>query len=88
MSLVGRHFRMFSSLLDELTRSQVIQDALLTPRIMGSVLVTATEKEQLEEFCAVSEMPELPVDELARLDDLYADNFGLGEKDPLKSSVA
>ena len=70
------------------TMAQVSLKFALTPRIIASVLVTATEKEQLEEFCAVSEMPELPADELARVAELYDDNFGLGEKDPLKSSVA
>lgn len=70
------------------TMAQVSLKFALTPRIIASVLVTATEKEQLEEFCVVSEMRELPADELARVAELYDDNFGLGEKDPLKSSVA
>ena len=68
--------------------AQVSLKFVLTPQIIASVLVTATQKDQLEEFCAVTEMPELPKAELARVDELYEDNFGLGDKDPLKSSVA
>ncbi|NQW16253.1 MAG: aldo/keto reductase [Chloroflexi bacterium] len=70
------------------TMAQVSVKFVLTPEIIASVLVTATEKSQLEEFCGAVDMPELPVDELDRLSGLYADNFGVGEKDQIKSSIA
>ena len=70
------------------TMAQTSIKFVLSPQIIASVLVTATEKSQLEEFCGAVEMPDLPVGELDRLTALYADNFGVGEKDQIKSSVA
>ena len=70
------------------TMAQTSIKFVLSPQIIASVLVTATEKSQLEEFCGAVDMPDLPVDDLERLTTLYADNFGVGEKDRIKSSVA
>lgn len=70
------------------TMAQISIKFVLHPESIASVLVTATEKAQLDEFCAAVTMPNLPANQLARLDALYADNFGLGEKDKIKSSVA
>ena len=70
------------------TMAQTSIKFVLSPPIIASVLVTATEKSQLEEFCGAVDMPDLPVDDLERLTTLYADNFGVGEKDHIKSSVA
>jgi aryl-alcohol dehydrogenase-like predicted oxidoreductase len=71
----------------EATIGQIALKYVLTPEIVASVLVTATTAEQLVEYCAASDQPDLPRAELDRVDILYADNFGMGEKDALKSSV-
>ena len=70
------------------TMAQTSIKFVLAPQIIASVLVTATENSQLEEFCGAVDMAELPSDHLDRLSGLYADNFGVGEKDRIKSSVA
>ena len=70
------------------TVGQIAIKFCLTPEPIASVLPTITTPQELEEYAAAPEIDPLPADELERLAELYADNFGLGEKDPLKSSVA
>ena len=68
------------------TVGQIAIKFCLTPQIMASCLPTMTKMEQLEEYAAAPDIDELPQDELDRLAALYLDNFGVGEKDPMKSS--
>ena len=68
------------------TVGQIAIKFCLTPDIMASCVPTITNEAQLDEYVAACDIDELPVAELARLDELYADNFGVGEKDPMKSS--
>ncbi|MEX0762120.1 MAG: aldo/keto reductase [Dehalococcoidia bacterium] len=70
------------------TVGQIAVKFCLTPPIMASVLPTMTTMDELDEYAAAPDINDLPQDELARLSELYAGNFGLGPKDPLKSSVA
>jgi aryl-alcohol dehydrogenase-like predicted oxidoreductase len=53
-----------------------IQFLLAQPRI-SSVLPTMTEAVQLDEFAAAADLPPLSGEELGRVDELYADNFGV-----------
>ncbi len=48
------------------------------PRVM-TVLPNIYDREQLVEFAAASEAPALTADELARVEELYLDNFGIDE---------
>jgi aryl-alcohol dehydrogenase-like predicted oxidoreductase len=50
--------------------------ALASPEIV-STLPNIYDEEQLEEFAAASERPDLTEEELARLEELYENNFGL-----------
>jgi aryl-alcohol dehydrogenase-like predicted oxidoreductase len=59
----------------------------LAPEIVASVLPTMTNMAQLEEYARAPEIAELPAGELRRLAELYAANFGLEEREPLRSSV-
>lgn len=68
------------------TVGQIAIKFCLAPPIMASCLPTITSEAQLEEYASVPDIDELPVDELDRVSELYADNFGTGEKDPMKSS--
>ncbi|MBV8531872.1 MAG: aldo/keto reductase, partial [Candidatus Eremiobacteraeota bacterium] len=51
---------------------------LAEPRVM-TVLPNIYDREQLAEFAAASETPMLTTDELARVESLYATNFGIDE---------
>ena len=68
------------------TVGQIAIKFCLTPPIMASCLPTITSFEQLDEYSAAPDIDNLPTDELQRLIPLYADNFGVGDKDPMKSS--
>jgi aryl-alcohol dehydrogenase-like predicted oxidoreductase len=68
------------------TVGQVAIKFCLAPPIMASCVPTITTEAQVAEYAAAPEIDELPVDELGRIFDLYTDNFGTGEKDPMKSS--
>lgn len=68
------------------TVGQIAIKFCLTPPIMASCLPTITNMEQLEEYAAAPDIEELPATELNQLKVLYADNFGTGDKDPMKSS--
>lgn len=66
---------------------QIALKFVLAPPILASVLLTVTTRERLEEFAAAVDLEELPEHELRKVAELYADNFGMGEKEPLRSSV-
>ena len=68
------------------TVGQIAIKFCLVPPIMASCVPTITNEAQLEEYVAAPDIDELPADELQRLFVLYADNFGTGDKDPMKSS--
>jgi aryl-alcohol dehydrogenase-like predicted oxidoreductase len=68
------------------TVGQIAIKFCLTPEIMASCVPTITSEAQLDEYIAASDIAELPVDELKKLAKLYAENFGTGDKDPMKSS--
>jgi aryl-alcohol dehydrogenase-like predicted oxidoreductase len=55
-----------------------IQWLLAEPRVM-SVLPNIYDRDQLREFAAAPETPELRAQELARIDALYRENFGIEE---------
>jgi aryl-alcohol dehydrogenase-like predicted oxidoreductase len=59
-----------------------LQWLLVEPRVM-SVLPNIYDFQQLREFAAVPDRPPLTEDELARISQRYALNFGL-EKEPMK----
>ncbi len=69
------------------TVGQVAIKFCLAPQIVASVLPTMTNMAQLEEYAKVPDVPELSTDELEKLAQLYAANFGLADREPLKSSV-
>jgi aryl-alcohol dehydrogenase-like predicted oxidoreductase len=68
------------------TVGQIAIKFCLMPEIMASCLPTITTMQQLDEYAAAPDITDLPQDELRKLADLYVDNFGVGEKDPMKSS--
>lgn len=68
------------------TVGQIAIKFCLAPQIMASCVPTITNEAQLDEYTAAPDVEELPVDELERLASLYSDNFGTGDKDPMKSS--
>ena len=56
-----------------------IQWLLAEPRVM-TVLPNIYDAQQLREFAAAPQTPALDDDELARIDALHANNFGIGEE--------
>ena len=70
------------------TVGQIAIKFVLAPQIMASCLPTMTTVEQIEEYAAISEIDDIPQDELDRLASIYADNFGVGPPDPQKSSTS
>ncbi|MFW6195014.1 MAG: aldo/keto reductase [Chloroflexota bacterium] len=70
------------------TIGQLALQFVLKPRVVSSVLPTMTSEQQLREFAAAAERDEITEDEMCRLEELYDDNFGQGEKDPVKSSIS
>jgi aryl-alcohol dehydrogenase-like predicted oxidoreductase len=62
---------------DERTLGQAaLKFVLATPEII-STLPNIYDDEQLDEFAAAPDTPDLTDDELARVAELYEDNFGL-----------
>lgn len=59
------------------TLGQAAVQWLLAEPLIASVLPNIYDEAQLREFAAASESPALTKDELRRVDDLYAANFGL-----------
>jgi aryl-alcohol dehydrogenase-like predicted oxidoreductase len=65
------------------TLGQAAIQWLLAEPLMASTLPNIYTFEQLEEFAAAPDTPDLTADELARVADLYAHNFGLEPATPL-----
>jgi aryl-alcohol dehydrogenase-like predicted oxidoreductase len=70
------------------TVGQIAMKFVLTPQVMASCIPTMTSVEQIEEYAAVSDVDDISQDDLDRLVSLYADNFGVGDPDPQKSSTS
>ena len=70
------------------TVGQIAMKFVLTPQVMASCIPTMTSVEQIEEYAAVSDVDDISQDELDRLVSLCADNFGVGDPDPQKSSTS
>ncbi len=68
------------------TVGQIAIKYCLSPAIMASCVPTITSIEQLDEYVAAPDIDEIPSEELSRLAELYRDNFGTGEREPMKSS--
>jgi aryl-alcohol dehydrogenase-like predicted oxidoreductase len=69
------------------TVGQVAVKFCLAQEIVACVLPTMTSVAQLEEYAKAPDIAELPVGELGRVSEIYAANFGLADREPLKSSV-
>ena len=72
---------------NDATVGQIAIKFCLKPIQVASVLPTITTQEQLVEYAAAPEIDPIPDDHLTALTQLYGDNFGFGDKPPLKSSV-
>ncbi len=64
------------------TLGQAALQWLLTDQRVASTLPNIYNEEQLIEFAQAPESPSLTTDDLARIDDLYAGNFGLDPEEP------
>jgi aryl-alcohol dehydrogenase-like predicted oxidoreductase len=74
----------------ERTMAQASLQWLLSQDHVASVTPTFRTREDIDEWAAASEVPALTDDELTRVADLYADNFGIDREDgmdALRSSV-
>lgn len=69
------------------TVGQVAVKFCLAREAVACVLPTMTNASQLDEYASAPGIADLPAVELNRLRALYAANFGLAEREPLKSSV-
>jgi aryl-alcohol dehydrogenase-like predicted oxidoreductase len=68
------------------TIGQIALKFCLHPQVIACVLPTMTTVAQLEEYAAAPDTPDIPAADIGRLNALYADNFGMGEPQPLRSS--
>ncbi|ELZ34025.1 oxidoreductase, aryl-alcohol dehydrogenase like protein [Halogeometricum pallidum JCM 14848] len=74
----------------ERTMGQAAIAFLLSHDAVASVTPTFHTREDITEWAAASDVPKLSDEELTRVKDLYADNFGIGREDgmdSLRSSV-
>jgi aryl-alcohol dehydrogenase-like predicted oxidoreductase len=60
-----------------ITLSQAALKFILAQNAIACVLPTITNDAELEEWAGASEQPDLTEDDLARIEELYADNFGV-----------
>jgi aryl-alcohol dehydrogenase-like predicted oxidoreductase len=70
------------------TVGQIAIKFVLTPQIMASCLPTMTSIEEIDEYVAAVDIDDIPQAELDQLAPIYADNFGVGDPDPQKSSTS
>ncbi|MDP7485444.1 MAG: aldo/keto reductase [Dehalococcoidia bacterium] len=70
------------------TVGQIAIKFALVPPIVASCLTTMTFVEEIDEYAATCVIDDIPQDELDLLAPLYADNFGVGNPDPQKSSTS
>jgi len=66
----------------ERTLGQAALQWLLADDRVASTLPNIYDEEQLIEFAKAPECPPLTADDLAKIDDLYAENFGIQEEPP------
>jgi aryl-alcohol dehydrogenase-like predicted oxidoreductase len=66
----------------ERTLGQAALQWLLADERVASTLPNIYEEAQLLEFAKAPESPPLTTDEMAKIDDLYSDNFGIEEEPP------
>jgi aryl-alcohol dehydrogenase-like predicted oxidoreductase len=66
----------------ERTLGQAALQWLLADERVASTLPNIYNEEQLIEFAKAPETPALTADEMAKIDDLYSDNFGLEPEEP------
>jgi aryl-alcohol dehydrogenase-like predicted oxidoreductase len=66
----------------ERTLGQAALQWLLADDRVASTLPNIYNEEQLIEFAKAPEIPALTADEMAKIDDLYSDNFGLDPEEP------
>jgi aryl-alcohol dehydrogenase-like predicted oxidoreductase len=64
------------------TLGQAALQWLLADERVASTLPNIYNEEQLVEFATAPESPPLMTDEMAKIDDLYSDNFGIEEEPP------
>lgn len=69
------------------TVGQIAIKFCLQPKIVASCLPTITKVTQLEEYVAAVDIADLPAEELKLVGEIYDRNFGLADREPLKSSV-
>ena len=70
------------------TIGQIAIKFTLMPEIMAACLPTITSVEQIDEYAGACDIDDIPQSELDQLASLYADNFGVGDPDPQKSSIS
>ncbi|MDA1280534.1 MAG: aldo/keto reductase [Chloroflexi bacterium] len=70
------------------TVGQIAIKFVLNPPIMASCLPTMTSVEQIDEYVAAVDIDDIPQDELDRLGPIYENNFGVGPREPQKSSTS
>ena len=75
-----RKIRTLDFLAARMTLGQAALKWLLAERLVVSTLPNIYDAEQLREFAAASDLPDLTADELARVADLHARNFGVEEE--------
>ncbi|TMP97670.1 MAG: aldo/keto reductase, partial [Verrucomicrobia bacterium] len=66
----------------ERTLGQAALQWLLADERVASTLPNIYNEEQLIEFAKAPECPRLTSDDMARIEDLYSDNFGIEEESP------
>jgi aryl-alcohol dehydrogenase-like predicted oxidoreductase len=66
----------------ERTLGQAALQWLLADERVASTLPNIYEEAQLVEFAKAPESPPLTTDDMAKIDDLYSDNFGIEEEPP------
>jgi aryl-alcohol dehydrogenase-like predicted oxidoreductase len=66
----------------ERTLGQAALQWLLADDRVASTLPNIYNEEQLVEFAKAPESPPLTVDDMAKIDSLYSDNFGVEEEPP------
>src|SRR5439155_8691055 len=66
----------------ERTLGQAALQWLLADERVASTLPNICNEEQLVEFAKAPECPPLTADDMAKIDELYSDNFGIEEEPP------
>ncbi len=75
-----KKLRTLDFLTDRMTLGQAALKWLLAEPRVVSVLPNIYDMEQLEEFCAASDLPDLSLDQMERVSELTERNFGVDEE--------